>query len=68
MTVTDTQRQQLAGKTRLTAVRIFNGHFSKTVFLHLFHNEQGSPVLPMGVLNTILRKLKVPHGVTINFG
>lgn len=64
---TDIQRNDLAGKTKLTAVNICVSPSRRhTFFVMLHHDSRGKAILPSGYLNQLL--INVPRGVTYTVG
>jgi hypothetical protein len=61
------QRQELAGKTKLTAVNIYISPSRRhTRFVMLTHDSRGKAILPISFLNQLLRD--VPRGTTYTVG
>lgn len=60
------QRNDLAGKTKLTAVNVSCGGQRTTRFLMLMHNREGKAILPSVYLDQMLRG--VGRGVTYTVG
>lgn len=53
-TCNQTQAQQQAGHTKLTAVSVYSNGRQRNIFMMLEHDENGKAVLPEGALNRIL--------------
>ncbi len=68
MTLIETRKQELACKTKLTAVTIGHGSRRVQFFAYLQHNEQGEAILPMHVLDRELGKLNLARGATYTVG
>jgi len=67
MNIQQTQKHELAGKTKLTAVSVHLSPSKKvTKFVMLMHDSNGKAILPMSYLNEILRG--IPRGVTYTVG
>lgn len=61
-----TQKTELAGKTKLTAVTIGHGHDRSQFFAMLLHDSQGRAILPSQLLNQHL--IRVRRGGTFTVG
>jgi hypothetical protein len=58
------QQKDLAGKTKLTLVRIGQGSHVIQFFANLFHDANGNAILPEKTLNEYLDALNVKRGQT----
>jgi hypothetical protein len=67
-TLRNTQAHQLAGQTKLTAVRIYTRGKTHTMFMHLLHDSKGAAILPQLVLDKLLEKMGVQRGQTYSVG
>lgn len=63
-TLQQTQRIDLAGKMKLTLVRMGHGSHTIQFFAHLHHDERGHAILPHDLLNQYLNALSVKRGQT----
>lgn len=61
---TDIQKADLAGKTKLTLVRMGHGSHTISFFARLRHDERGHAILPHETLNQYLNALSVKRGQT----
>jgi hypothetical protein len=63
MNAKDIQRQQMAGKTKLTLVTVgVSGLRTRAFFVQLRHDERGKAICPFNLLGAI------PRGVTFTLG
>ena len=67
-TVHDTQANQQAGYTKMTAVTIYHNGKKHQFFPMLHHNERGEAVLPAHILDRELNRLNVQRGSTYTVG
>lgn len=63
-TLQQTQRTDLAGKTKLTLVRMGHGGHTIQFFANLLHDARGHAILPHKTLNEYLTVLSVKRGQT----
>lgn len=61
---TDVQKADLAGKTKLTLVRMGHGSHTVCFFAMLPHDERGHAILPHKTLTEYLYVLSVKRGQT----
>lgn len=62
------QQNDLAGKSKLTAVTIASGHRKITKFLNLRHDSEGKAILPTKTLNSMLDAINCHRGDTYSMG
>jgi len=61
------QREELAGKTKLTAVNVYISPSRRhTFFVMLTHDSRGKAILPMSYFDQLLRG--IPRGTTFSVG
>jgi hypothetical protein len=58
------QKAELAGKTKLTLVRMGHGSHTICFFANLHHDSRGKAILPHDLLNRYLNELSVRRGQT----
>lgn len=58
------QQAELAGKTKLTLVRLGHGSHTISFFANLLHDSRGHAILPHKTLNEYLQALSVRRGQT----
>ena len=59
-----TQQKDLAGKTKLTSVRIYHNGRTRQFFIPLMHNARGEAILPQHLLGRFLDQMGVRRGDT----
>jgi hypothetical protein len=62
MTCKDTQKSDLAGKTKLTAVTMANGTHKVQRFVWVEHDSHGRAILKPGQLEQVIRPLGIRRG------
>lgn len=68
MNIQETQRKELAFKTKLTTLTIRVGGIKHIFFINCRHNENGKAVLSPAEYNSICEIIKVKRGQTITVG
>lgn len=51
------QQQDLAGRTKLTAVTVGHGNHKRTIFIQLQHDYDGQAIMPMSSIDKLLSNI-----------